>query len=205
MQGRGDAAQPGDALVLLALDFPELAVDVAQLSPARQVGQGQRVCCLWLRVNAFSACSSLPFPWILLRLQSAHCMTAGEGVSRRFAGCLATSCCLRAGEAGGRAGQDAVTAAAGEQGGQAGFQALAAGTQGAEGAARPWLPAGICCWGPETAPKCCSVLTQASPCILICDAATALGARTPSPLRPPAPLGCLVLPGAQGQAKEGML
>lgn len=26
------------------------------------------------------------------------------------------------------------------------------------GAARPWLPAGICCWWPETAPKCCSVL-----------------------------------------------
>lgn len=56
-------------------------------------------------------------------------------MSQRIAGCPATSCCLRAGEAGGRARQDAATATVGEQGGQAGFQALAVGTHGAGGAA----------------------------------------------------------------------
>lgn len=66
--------------------------------------------------------------------------------------------------------------------------------EGLLGAARPWLPAGTCCWGPETAPKCCSAPTRAPLCILICDAATALGVRSPSPLWPPQSPGCSVLP-----------
>ena len=158
MHGWGDAPQPGDALVLLALGFPELAVDVAQLSLALP-GSAGRAGSVRALLAAPGKCLQrlLKFAISLgfVRLEPARCMTAGEGVSRRIAGCPATSCCLRAGEAGGRAVQDAATAAAGEQGGQAGFEAL----EGLPGAARPWLPAGICCWPSETAPKCCTVLT----------------------------------------------
>lgn len=58
-----------DALVLQALGFPALAVDVAQLCPAlpawQAAEQGRRRRCLQLLENARSVCSSLLLPWVL--------------------------------------------------------------------------------------------------------------------------------------------
>lgn len=75
-----------------------------RLSPAQQEGHCECVRSLGLLASACSLCSSLLFAWILSD-EPAGWMTAGEGVSQCLAGCLATSCCLRAGEAGGRAVQ----------------------------------------------------------------------------------------------------
>lgn len=125
------AVQLGDAPVLLARGFPELAVDVAQFIQALPSLAGSVQALLAAPGKCLRHLLKLAFSLDFARLESARCMTAGEGVSRSIVGCPAASCCLRAGEAGGRAGQDAAE----EQGGRAGFQAPATGTHGAGGTA----------------------------------------------------------------------
>lgn len=197
--GLGSALQLSDVLLhwhLVSLNW--------QLSLAGQAGKGHV-----LLAHGKCLCCLLHFAVSLgfVRLGAARCMTAGEGVSWCIAGCPATSCSLRAGEVGGEAEQDAVTAAARELGARQGFGCWLQGCtvlEGLPGAARPWLSAATCCWWPETAPKCCSVLRQESLCTSIHNAATALGACSSFPLQPPVPLCCSVLSGAQDQAEEGM-
>lgn len=70
-----------------------------RLGPAQQEGH-----CQCVLASACSLWTSLLSVWVLSD-EPAGWMTAGEGVSQCLAGCPATSCCLRAGEAGGRAVQ----------------------------------------------------------------------------------------------------
>jgi len=134
MRGWGRAApQPGDALVLLARGFSELAVDVAQLSLALLSLAGSVRVPLAAPGKRLQHLLKFAVSLDFTRLEPARCTPAGAGVSWHIAGCPATSCWLRAGEVGGRAGQDAATAAAGDQGGQAGFRALATGPTVLEG------------------------------------------------------------------------